>query len=382
MKNRFSQLACIILVLAGHTSAAEPSVTNVRAAQKPGTKKVDVWYDVAGTTSPVYVSLQVSEDGGSSYAVPVSAVSGDVGSSITLGRNKKITWDAGVDWNGKLSTTMRFKVTASDTPLAPQGFVTIPAGNFMRGAEPGVTGTSVYVSAFALQKTEVTKEQWDAVRTWGSTHGYTDLSVGGGKGTNHPVHTVSWYDVVKWCNAKSEMEGKPVVYTVGGATYKTGNSTPVINYAAKGYRLPTEAEREKAARGGLSGKRFPWGDEITHSLANYHSSSSYSYDTSPTRDYHPTYNGGSYPYTSPVGSFAANGYGLFDMAGNVNEWCNDWYGTYAGSNDPTGPATGSGRVHRGGGWNLDAALARCAAHYGNNPTYTSRGIGFRPALGQ
>ena len=99
----------------------------------------------------------------------------------------------------------------------------------------------------------------------------------------------------------------------------------VIQTSAAGYRLPTAEEWEYAARGGVASRRFPWGDsdEIQHARANYFSSADLAYDTSPTRGYHPTSDVGSVPYTSPAGSFAANGYGLDDMSGNAAEWCYD-----------------------------------------------------------
>jgi formylglycine-generating enzyme required for sulfatase activity len=218
----------------------------------------------------------------------------------------------------------------------PSGMVLIPGGT-NSGTDPDYGAYSLTVDSFYMDRYEVNKALWDEVRTWAAANGYTDLPAGGGKAANHPVQTVSWYDCVKWCNARSQKAGRtPVYYTDAGMTqvYKTGAVLyTCVKTSANGYRLPSEVQWEYAARGGVANRRFPWGDTDTihHARANYYSSISYSYDTSPTRGHHPTYNDETQPYTSPVGAFAANGYGLYDMAGNVWEWCYDWYPGYEGS---------------------------------------------------
>jgi formylglycine-generating enzyme required for sulfatase activity len=291
-------------------------------------------------------------------------------------------------------------------------FVLIPAGEFAMG--DGLDGSDnspahpanapvhqVTVSAFYMQTKEVSWAEWTWVRTWAVPHGYADLSKGDGKRGGDPVQSVTWYDVVKWCNAKSEMEGlAPCYYTDAEKTavYRTGYKdlfNAMVNWDAAGYRLPTEAEWEKAARGGLDGKRFPWGDLITHREANYRSDqSSFKYDVSPTHDHHFKFNYGEVPYTSPVGSFAANGYGLHDMAGNVKEWCWDWYDddyyTTSPAADPRGPfadrTSGApppderGRVIRGGDWYENANWCRVAERGSNCvPSWEFYETGFRLA---
>lgn len=377
-------LLTLFILINTSVYGASPVVSNLTASQRAGTKLVDITYDVVADTPTVKITLKVSTDSGETFTVPATKpynLEGAIGLNIPVGTGKMITWNAGVNWNQQTSNRMRFKVVADDgvVPAANPDMAFIPAGTFQMGdnldSSPGAPVVTVDVSGFYMGKYEVTKALWDEVSNWGRNtyNGAYELRVGEGKGTDHPVYRISWYDIVKWCNARSEKEGLTPCYSVNGSTYRRGNSDDVqCDWSANGYRLPTEAEWEKAARGGLTGKRFPWGDTINHTNANYRQTYRQSYDVEPYTDntFHPDYNDGQYPYTSPVGSFAPNGYGLYDMAGNNEEWCWDWYNanTYKnGAADPRGPATGTLRVIQTRGCHNSGTSQMIAPRYRGEP---------------
>jgi len=231
------------------------------------------------------------------------------------------------------------------SPIDGASMALIPAGEFRMGSNNGSDDEqpvhTVYLDAFYIDKYEVTNAQYKKF-----------MDATGHKAT------------IYWDNTKYNAPDHPVV----------GVSWDDAKIYAKwaGKRLPTEAEWEKAARGGLKDKEYPGGESISHDDANYHGTSG--------KD--------RWEYTSPVGSFAPNGYGLYDMTGNVWELCADWYDAdwydkndYSSSppRNPTGPSSGKRRVLRGGSWHNTAHALRCASRSFHMPSGTRGDLGFRCA---
>jgi len=245
-----------------------------------------------------------------------------------------------------------FKVTGSDNPR----MVRIDGGILSSSSQ--LAGAAV--AAFQIGKTEVMWGEWQAVRTWSVSNGYDLAGVGQGSGPGHPVREVTWYEALKWCNAKSEMEGYTPVYSTAGALYRTGSLEPTINPSADGYRLPTEAEWEWAARGGVRSNGYIYsGSNDLDAVAWYRTNSL----------------GASVPLTRagrgtwPARSKVANELGLYDMNGNTWEWC--WDGGGAG-----------GRRIRGGSF-INEPFECDLHHRGYIATPSDRGtwrdLGFRVA---
>lgn len=361
MKRLFVRLsvafAMAIAAVASALAAGDPRVENVRARQIPDTKDVEVVYDLIAPDGGLFNISAAFQAPGVTPAV--KTVTGDFGSCISPGRNRRFVWNAGVDWPDNVNSNFVCTVNAKEQEM---DMVRIPGGTNAGTLYPEGYSYSLTVATFWMDRTEVTYAKWKRVYSWAVNHGYQFDYQGSGKGDEHPVHTISWYDAIKWCNARSEMDGfKPAYRLTNGAVFRTGKTYSQCDFRSGGYRLPTVDEWEYAARGGLVGRRYPWGDTISHSQANYFAGGDFS-DASNYGGYNPMFCvDGVEPYTAPVASFAPNGYGLYDMVGNVWELCTDEFGN---------------QYDRGGSW---YSFGGCRLDYNYSGGYinASNYIGFR-----
>lgn len=221
--------------------------------------------------------------------------------------------------------------------------VLVPAGNFLMGCEQGRDDERpvhpTWVAAFDMAVYQVRNRDFavfmratghPAPPNWGQP-GFDD--------PGHPVVSVSWFEAQKYCQWLSDLTGRA-------------------------YRLPTEAEWERAARGGTEGRLYPWGDDAPQGRADYQQRWS-----------------GDVQGPVPVGGGEPNPYGIYDLCENVHEWCADWYRStyYAESpaQSPPGPETGARRASRGGSWRHHVRVSRVAARSSIPPTFQYADYGFR-----
>jgi len=210
---------------------------------------------------------------------------------------------------------------------------------------------------FWIGKYEVTFSEYDV---YCQLTGKSKPDDNGWGRVSKPVINVSWYDAIEYCNWLSEQAGIKKAYdSQGNLLDRNGKVTKDIT-KVEGYRLPTEAEWEYAARGGQNSRGYKYvGSDTINEVAWYSDNSGWK--------------------THPVGEKKPNELGLYDMSGNVVEWCHDWYGDYSSATqtNPTGPSSGAFRVDRGGSWGNSDQYCRAAARSSSTPTSSIRSIGFR-----
>jgi formylglycine-generating enzyme required for sulfatase activity len=270
-------------------------------------------------------------------------------------------------------------VFAGDSPeKIPQNLVLVEGGTF-KNTQSNYYGKSVTISSFFIGKYEVTQKEWIEVMETNPSRFKDD---------NLPVEMVNWYDSVEYCNKRSTKEGLTPYYNIDKSKKDPNNKpdphfgdldnmkwTVTINPGANGYRLPTEAEWEYAADGGQLSKNYTYsGSDFENEVAWYWRNSG---DKELTGFWQWPAIEQNHDRTKPVGGKEPNELGVYDMSGNVREWCWDWYGDLATNvTDPKGSQSGFDRVWKGGGWMGDARFTETAfrGHLAANGTGPDQGF--------
>ena len=313
------------------------TVSNVDAYQEG--KNIIITYDIdkAGLVGDVYCST----DGGRTWGEALRQVTGDVNKLVPAGRHR-IVWDVLSEREKLSGANICFKVVANSGRFTVRGvsfeMVRVEGGTFRMGATSEQEDDadsdekpvhSVTLSSYYIGKTEVTQALWQAVM--GSNPSNF-------KGADLPVECVSWNDCQEFIQKLNRLTGR-------------------------NFRLPTEAEWEFACRGGNNSRGYKYsGSNDIDNVAWY-------WDNS----------GGK---THPVGTKAPNELGIYDMSGNVWEWCSDWYANYTSNSqtNPSGPQSGLSRVFRGGSWDNSARICRSSLRLNNTPKNRYHILGLRLAL--
>ena len=310
--------------------ATPPEITNVQAAQREGTKLVDITYDAADADGDLLkVRVEISDNDGRVYSVPAFTFTGDIGEGIAPGAGKHIVWDAGTDWDGEYSDQMRVKVFAIDAKGFPgmEWGNEVPPGGFLLGQDGGAEGSgpSRHVNipwSYWLTKYEVTRQQYCDFLNQAYVSGLVYRN-----GDSTAVYATDKVPVEYACPKGSLLcntgDNCPLRWNVNNfeVVGEKGNYPMVVTwYGAMlfchfyGYDLPTEAEWEKAARGPDNDDenehlKYPWGNEVSTAYAM----TATGYTSLKPVGY---YDGNQ----TPMGPDTANGYGLYDVIGNVAEW--------------------------------------------------------------
>jgi len=331
-----TQPAAMISMFTGKISGS----LSVSASVTPGSTLSYQWY--SNTTASNNGGNIINGATDSSYSIPTSLEAGIYYYFVEIRATGGAVVRSNVATVGVISVEMVWINSGTFTMGSP-------TNEANRGSDE--TQHDVTISkGFNMGKYEVTQELYQAVMGVNPSI-FTSNPATGEVQERRPVESVTWYDAVEFCNKLSEMEGLTKAYKIIGATV-------TVNWETNGYRLPTEAEWEYACRAGMT-TAYNTGDTISDNTGWYTNNSN--------------------SRTHEVGKKSANAWGLYDMQGNVWEWCWDWYGSYASESqtDPRGAASGSSRVLRGGGWDNFGQLLRSAFRDYNNPDIRGDNDGFR-----